>query len=69
MTLSEQREKTMGYRRLASGVIQQAVRDYRRGPEGASYESARRFLRSDMYPWRDLLPVEPDIIREFVRKL
>jgi hypothetical protein len=69
MTLSEQREKTMGYRRLASGVIQQAVRDFKRGPEDKRYESARRFLRSDMYPWLDLLRIDPDIIREVVKKL
>lgn len=59
------------YRKLSAAVLQQAVIDYRKGPKDHTekawkkYESAMRFLEEgDMYPWCDILDIEPEVIRE-----
>lgn len=64
-------DENVGYRRLAAAVIHQALRDLQKGPgvsdkgkEQIRWQTAFDFFQSNMYPYAQLLDLNPHFVRE-----
>ena len=61
----------VSHRKLAAAVVQQAGVDWRKGPRDSvrdkkRYNGAVLFLSGNLYPWADMLDMDPAVIRSHI---